>query len=101
MNPAANTKPYLPMFDPKSRYAKTTQYTAVDQRGRTVSVVAVPPAPNAPMLGIHLLKQGQRPDHLAAKYLADPTGFWRIAEANDAMLPDALAEQLEITIPMK
>lgn len=89
------------MFDEKSRYAKTTRYTALDQRGRTVTVVAVPPAPNAPMLGVHLLKQGQRSDLLAAKYLSNPAGFWRIAEANDAMLPDALAEQTEIIIPQK
>lgn len=87
------------MFDEKSRYAKTAQYTVVDQRGRAVTVVAVPPALADPVLGIHRLKQGQRIDHLAAKYLANPAGFWRIAEANAVMLPDALAEQTEITIP--
>lgn len=89
------------MFDEKSRYAKTDQYHAVDQRGRTVTVVAVPAVLPAPVLGVHRLKQGQRIDHLAAKYLSDPAGFWRIGEANDAMLPDALAEQIEITIPQK
>ena len=89
------------MFDDKSRYKKTEQYTVKDHRGRLVSVVAVPAAPRQAILGYHLLKQGQRPDHFAFKYLDNPAGFWRIAEANDAMLPETLSEQPEIAIPQK
>ena len=89
------------MFEEKSRYAKTERYQVVDQRGRTVTVVAVPNPPKPPILGYHLLKQGQRMDHLAAKYLNDPAGFWRIGEVNDVMLPEALSEQPEIAIPQK
>jgi len=40
-------------------------------------------------------------DLLAAKYLDDPAGFWRIAEQNDVMLPEALTEKREIEIPTK
>ena len=52
----------------------------------------VTPAPKLKpsLLGVHLLKQGQRLDHLAARYLNDPAGFWRLAEQNDVMLPEAL-----------
>ena len=89
------------MFDDKSRYKKQEQYTVKDRRGRTVPVVSVPAAPAPRIIGYHLLKQGQRVDHLAFKYLDNPAGFWRIAEANDKMLPEALTEQTEIAIPNK
>jgi len=89
------------MFDPKSRYAKAETYTATDARGREVRVIVPPPPPEQRQLGIHALKQGERPDLLAAKYLNDPAGYWRIAEQNDAMLPEALTEAREIEIPVK
>jgi hypothetical protein len=89
------------MFNEKSRYQNTVKYNRTDKRGRTVTVTAVPDAPNQPILGYHQLKQGQRTDHLASKYTNDEAGFWRIAEANDAMLPEALTERAEIAIPIK
>jgi hypothetical protein len=63
--------------------------------------VAPPPPPDQVQLGIHLRKQGERPDLLAARYLNDPAGYWRIAEQNDVMLPEALTEMPEIEIPVK
>ncbi len=89
------------MFTDKSRYKDVTQYEVTDHRGRTVKVVATPNPPQQGIKGYHLLKQGQRTDHLASLYLRDPAGFWRIAEANDSMLPEALSEQSEIAIPNK
>jgi hypothetical protein len=89
------------MFTDKSRYKNVEQYEVVDQRGRTVKVVAAPAALQQSIRGYHLLKQGQRTDHLASLYINDQAGFWRIAEANDAMLPEALTEQSEIAIPNK
>ena len=89
------------MFDEKSRYRPLTPYLVTDRRGRTVPVVPVPPAPEQAELGVHLRREGQRLDHLAHEYLQDAAGFWRIAELNDAMLPDALAEAREIAIPRK
>lgn len=89
------------MFDDKSRYARLETYTVTDRRGRTVTVVPAPPAPAQTLLGIHVRRQGQRLDHLAARYLDDPAGFWRIAEQNDVMLAEMLAEAPEIEIPAK
>ncbi len=89
------------MFDDKSRYAKLQTYIVKDRRGRDVPVVPVPPAPDEPLLGVHFHKEGERPDHLAAKYLSDPAGFWRIAEQNDGMQPETLTEAREIRIPGK
>jgi len=89
------------MFDEKSRYAKLETYTVKDRRGRTVTVVPVPDAPGEVPLGIHIMRQGQRIDHLAWKYLDDGAGFWRICELNDVMLPEALTEAREVVIPRK
>jgi hypothetical protein len=89
------------MFDSKSRYVKAETYVVVDARNRNVEVVATPPPPEQVQLGVHLLKQGERLDLLAAKYLNDPAGYWRIAEQNDVMLPEALTEAREIQIPVK
>ena len=49
-----------------------------------------------PRSSIHRRKQGQRLDHLAAFYIKDVYGFWRIAELNNVMLPEALSEALFI-----
>lgn len=89
------------MFDPKSRFANLDTYVVTDRRGRSVVVVPVPPAPVQSMRGLHLLRQGQRLDHLAQKYLSDPAGFWRICEINNVMLPEALTETQEVAIPRK
>jgi len=88
-------------YDPKSRYAKTPTYVVTDHRGRPVTVVAVPPHVAQQIAGVHVLRQGQRPDHLASQYLGDAAGSWRIAEANDAMQTEWLTEQPEIEIPVK
>lgn len=89
------------MFDDKSRYKDLPTYLVVDRRGREVSIVPVPDTPFQTIRGYHLLRQGQRVDHLAAKYLNQNAAFWRICEANEAMLPESLSEQAEIAIPNK
>lgn len=87
------------MFDPTSRYygLPTTQVT--DHRGRTVQVVAVPDAPDQQLRGEHLRRQGQRLDHLAAFYLRNPHGYWRIAELAEVIHPEALSEAVSLPIP--
>ena len=87
------------MFDEKSRYRQTTQYQLTDRRGRTVVVVGVPPATLQDLLGYHLLKEKERADQLAFQYFNNAAGFWRIAELNEVMLPEALTEKDEIAIP--
>jgi hypothetical protein len=91
----------MAVFDPKSRYVKpgVEPYPAVDRRGRVVQALPMPAAPFEVPLGDYVRKQGQRLDHLAHSFLADPHAFWRIAEVNGAVLPDALAELDRIVIP--
>jgi hypothetical protein len=51
----------------------------------------------------HSVVQGDRLDNLTAKYLGDSEQFWRVCDANNAMLPDELTEtsgrKLRITLP--
>ena len=89
------------MFDKKSRYAKQNTYQVIDRRGRTVTVMVPPLAPTQSLLGYHARRQGQRLDHMAAKYLDDPAGFWLICELNDVMQAEMLSEADEIGIPRK
>jgi hypothetical protein len=89
----------MSLFDPKSRYAGLPTVLMVDARGRTVEVVPPAPPPEQTLRGRHLRRQGERADHLAARYLSDPAGYWRIAEMNDAMTAEVLSERRDLDIP--
>jgi hypothetical protein len=53
-------------------------------------------------LGTHPVSEGERLDHLAAKYLGDPELFWRLCDANSAMRPQDLTDEIGegIKIPL-
>ena len=87
------------MFDPKSRYAAVPPVHVKDARGRTVEAIPPAPPPRQSLRGVHLRKQHERPDHLAALYVADGAGYWRLAEMNDAMTAEVVTEQRDIAIP--
>lgn len=46
------------------------------------------------LLREHLVTEGDRLDNLAAQHLGDPLQFWRIADANNAMRPEELTEEI-------
>jgi hypothetical protein len=48
---------------------------------------------------VHQRTDEQRPDGIAAHYLADATAFWRLCDAGGAVVPDALAARDLIAIP--
>ena len=92
----------MALFEDKSRYAQFAEVIeTTDRRGRRVLAVTPAEPPRQRRLGDHLRKDGQRLDHLASFYLADASGFWRLCEHNDEILPDALAEIDVISIPVK
>lgn len=92
----------MSVFDAKSRYARyAQQVTAIDRLGRVVVAVSPAEVPAQNELGRHRLRQGQRLDHLAAHYLGDPAGFWRIAELNDAISADAALDAPLVRIPTR
>ena len=89
-------------FDPNSRYVKFAKIVeARDRKGRKVQALTPAEIPPQRLLGEHLRKDGQRLDHLAAHYLDDPNGTWRLADINDALLPDTLAEARIVKIPTR
>jgi hypothetical protein len=74
--------------------------------GRTVSYVRrrfVPAPERHALLREHVVRDGERLDHIAAAYLGDPEQFWRVADANGALAPEDLTRKagarLRITLP--
>jgi hypothetical protein len=95
-------------FPTDSRYygSSTLSYTAPN--GQTFTylarrIVPQPGAPNYATVAQHAVKQGDRLDLLAAKYLGDPLIFWLVCDANAAIRPTELVETpgtiLNITMP--
>jgi len=89
------------MFFPGSRYEKAGTYTVKKPDGTMVTVTRLPLPRAAPLLGYHRRLEGQRLDLIAARYLADATTFWRLCDANNTVVPEALAAQELIGIPTK
>ncbi len=86
----------LAPFGPTSRYAGL-EIATIELGGKTHAYVrrrVVPLPERLSIAGEHLVTQGERLDHIAARYLGDPELFWRIADANRAMRPEALTETL-------
>lgn len=87
------------MYPPNSRYRAAATQVVTGSDGSQVAAV-VPPLPTTPpVIGYHVRHDGERLDLLAARYLADPTGFWRLCDANNAMVPDALGARGVIGVP--
>ena len=87
------------MFDSNSRYAESETYIVTLPDGRTVNAVKIP-RPRATVLrGYHRRQVGERPDLIAYRYLGDATAFWQLCDANDTIVPDALAARDLIGIP--
>jgi hypothetical protein len=89
------------MFFPGSRYEKIGTYSVTVAGGRTVAATRIPLPSSGRPIGFHQRLEGQRLDLIAYRYLADPTAFWRLCDANDAMVPDALAAHPLIGIPQR
>jgi hypothetical protein len=87
------------MFSANSRYSGLATYTVRLANGRTVTATTLPISRPGPLLGYHPRVEGDRLDLLAARYLKEPTGFWRLCDVNDSFSPDALAARPLIGIP--
>jgi hypothetical protein len=94
-------------FTPTSRYAglptATFGATAGAQPIVYVTRRFLPPSSRFALLQEHTVVTGDRLDNLTNTYLGDPEQFWRICDANDAMVPDDLTatigRTLRITLP--
>lgn len=88
------------MFSPNSRYAKLQTYTVTLPGGVMVTATRLPKPPaQLNLAGYHTRVQGDRLDLLAARYLQDPTLFWKLCDANGTPMPAALEARPLIGIP--
>jgi hypothetical protein len=98
--------------EPTSRYFTTDVATTSvpDGTGRLREVRYLrrrfpPPPSTLSTLAEHPITQGDRLDLVTARYLGDPTQFWRVCDANLVIHPDELVardrigEQLRIPVP--
>jgi hypothetical protein len=88
------------MFAPNSRYAQQPTDVRTLADGRIVTLVRPPLPGQAVVKGWYRKQNGQRLDLIAASFLADPTASWQLCDANNAVVPDALASQDLIGIPL-
>jgi hypothetical protein len=97
------------MFDPTSRYYKIDQatLTVTDPDGlpreiRYVRRRFIPSADEMTTLAEYSMLQGDRLDNVTARFLGDPTQFWRVCDANTVMRPEDLeqiARVVRIALP--
>ncbi len=89
------------MFEPGSRYISAPTYTVNLPEGREIRAV-VPPLPRRFRIeGEHPRQESERLDHIAGAYLNNPTQFWALCDAANAMSPDALSTRDRIPIPRR
>lgn len=97
------------MFDPTSRYfnleTSTINVPDSDEGTRTIRYVRrriIPSAEGLTTLVEHTVAQGERLDQITARYLGDPTQFWRVCDANNVLKPKELEETghiIKIALP--
>lgn len=87
------------LFAPTSRYAKAATYKARLPTGGTADAIVIPVPRSAAPVGFHPRAVGDRLDLIAARYLADPRGFWRLCDANDSLVAGALERRELIGVP--
>ncbi len=87
------------MTDPASRYngIEEAELTLPDGEGGTRPVRYLRrrflPQPDQLVTAVeHRVVQGDRLDNLSTRYLGDPLAWWRVADANLELQPEALTD---------
>jgi hypothetical protein len=88
------------MFFPGSRCAAMTSYSVKRPDGTTAQVVRIPLPGPAVVLGYYRRGNGRRLDLIANHFLSDATTFWKLCDANNSVVPDALANRYLVGIPI-
>jgi hypothetical protein len=94
------------LFPPNSRYQALDTASLIDPSGEVVVYLRrrfVPPPERFASSQEHTVMESDRYDNLAARYLDDPELWWRLCDANRAMRPEELTQdigrRLRITLP--
>ncbi len=75
-----------------SRCEGVPEAVHTDARGRQIPYEQLRVTPDAPSLQTHAVRALDRLDMIAFQYYDDPEQFWRVCDANLAVLPDELLE---------
>jgi nucleoid-associated protein YgaU len=93
------------VFERGSRYEIVATDVFRDSSGREIPYKLLRLIPDAPIQGVHTVRQSERLDVLAHRYYRDPEQFWRICDANRALRPEDLvavvARRLLIPIALR
>ncbi len=94
------------LFPPTSRYHGIETRVLENKDGQKVVFIKrrfVPHPERFSLLQEHVVTDNERLDNITAHYLGNPEQFWQLCDANRAMLPDELTEEigrrLRITLP--
>lgn len=85
------------MFEPTSRYFDLETATLKLPDGREVRYVRrrfLPPSGTGTVFLEHAVTEGERLDHITARYLGDPELFWQLADINNAMQAEELTAEI-------
>jgi hypothetical protein len=98
--PLSNT-----LFSPSSRYYGIETVKMMTAEGEEVIYLRrrfVPQPERFGLLRAHTVTEGDRLDNIAARHLGDPELFWRLCDANRALRPDELTEEIgrRLRIPL-
>jgi hypothetical protein len=91
----AGVKPSL--FASNSRYQATQTATYTTSGGRPIAYLQrrfVPQPAQLTEVAQYTVTQGDRLDICAARYLGDPTLFWRLCDANGVLRPSDATERV-------
>jgi hypothetical protein len=96
------------VIGPNSRYADVGVTSVQVLRNgvpveiRFVNRRFIPPPAASLSIITYSVKQGDRVDNIAARFLGDPTQFWRLADVNVVLRPseltDTLGNKIEIAL---
>lgn len=87
------------MFTSNSRYAGAGTYQVTLPGGTVVTVTRAPAPRQVRIIGWHQGNGEERLDVIAHRFTNDATQGWLLCDANDAMVPEALASHDVIGIP--
>jgi len=88
------------MIGPRSRYANIEVASFLTTRNGQPAEIRYlrrrfTPSPEGNVTVVKIfVKQGDRLDNIAARFLGDPTLFWQLCDANGVLRPEELTETL-------
>ncbi|HEY1166164.1 MAG TPA: hypothetical protein VGE90_13380 [Chitinophaga sp.] len=88
-------------FSVTSRYYRTGNTTIDEPNGRKIIYLRrrmVPSPDRFVLLQEYVVREGDRLDNIAATQIGNPEQFWQIADANTAIKPEELTDEIGVRL---